>query len=78
MKLFGYSTKKEKYYIVKVKGLTSENRYFKYNSDTKRWYFGSPDDFSTYRVKHTKEELEKAGFGWVFSCPGIEVEEVEE
>ncbi|HGR2054472.1 TPA: DUF1642 domain-containing protein, partial [Streptococcus pneumoniae] len=23
-------------------------------------------------------ELEEAGFGWVFDCPGIEIEEVEE
>lgn len=27
---------------------------------------------------HTRKELEQAGFGWVFDCPGIEVEEVEE
>lgn len=23
------------------------------------------------------KELEEAGFGWVFDCPGIEIEEVE-
>lgn len=26
---------------------------------------------------HTRKELEEAGFGWVFDCPGVEVEEVE-
>ena len=26
---------------------------------------------------HTRKELEEAGFGWVFSCEGIEIEEVE-
>lgn len=26
---------------------------------------------------HTRKELEKAGFGWVFDCPGIEIVEVE-
>lgn len=26
---------------------------------------------------HTRKELEDAGFGWVFDCPGLEVEEVE-
>ena len=25
---------------------------------------------------HTRKELEEAGFGWVFSCEGVEVEEV--
>ena len=27
--------------------------------------------------EHTRKELEEAGFGWVFDCEGIEVEEVE-
>lgn len=26
---------------------------------------------------HTRKELEEAGFGWVFDCEGVEVEEVE-
>ena len=26
----------------------------------------------------TRKRLEEAGFGWVFDCPGIEIEEVEE
>lgn len=26
----------------------------------------------------TRKELEQAGFGWVFDCEGIEIEEVEE
>ena len=30
-----------------------------------------------FRVKHTRKELEEAGFGWVFDCPGIDIEEVE-
>ena len=31
-----------------------------------------------YKSCFTKKELEEAGFGWVFDCPGIEIEEVEE
>ena len=27
--------------------------------------------------KFTRKELEEANFGWVFDCPGIEIEEVE-
>ena len=30
-----------------------------------------------FRTKFTRKELEEAGFGWVFDCPGIEIEEVE-
>lgn len=28
--------------------------------------------------RFTRKQLEEAGFGWVFDCPGIELEEVEE
>ena len=35
-------------------------------------------EIDAIRTNHTYEELEQAGFGWVFDCPGIEVEEVEE
>lgn len=31
------------------------------------------DDFEAC---HTKEELQKAGFDWVFSCDGVEVKEL--
>lgn len=27
---------------------------------------------------HTRKELESNGFGWVFDCEGIEIEEVDE
>ena len=30
-----------------------------------------------FRTKFTRKELEEADFGWVFDCPGIEIEEVE-
>ena len=30
-----------------------------------------------YKAHHTRKELEEAGFGWVFNCPGIEIEEVD-
>lgn len=29
------------------------------------------------KYKATRKELEQAGFGWVFDCPGVEIEEVE-
>lgn len=29
------------------------------------------------KYKATRKELEQAGFGWVFDCPGVEIKEVE-
>ena len=31
----------------------------------------------SFRSNFTKSDLEKLGLGWVFDCPGIEIEEVE-
>ena len=31
---------------------------------------------NNHRTNHTRKELEEAGFGWVFDCEGIEIEEV--
>ena len=80
MHQFGYEVEKEKQYQVKMKGIEGHNSYLKYNKNQKHWYFGSPfiyvNDVDT-RIYHTRKELEDAGFGWVFSCEGIEVEEVE-
>ena len=76
----GYTVEKEKQYLVKMKGIEGHNSYLKYNKNLKHWYFGSlfiyNNDVDT-RTYHTRKELEEAGFGWVFDCPGIEIEEVE-
>nr|DAT86832.1 MAG TPA: Protein of unknown function (DUF1642) [Caudoviricetes sp.] len=77
MKLYDYEVEKEKRYIVKFKNVQSGSRYFKYDGVIGKWYFGINQDSNTIRLCHTKEELEEAGFGWVFDCPGMEVEEVE-
>lgn len=41
-------------------------------------YFFCGNDIGRFRTEFGKCELEKAGFGWVFDCPGIEVEEEKE
>ena len=41
------------------------------------WVFSDNIENEEYRTAHTRKELEEAGFGWVFDCEGIEVEEVE-
>lgn len=75
--MFGYTIKKEKLYFVSLKGVyhgdlgyaDNFNGYSFYNKDR---------NLSGIKYKHTRKELEDAGFGWVFDCPGIEVLEVGE
>lgn len=74
--LDGYTVEKEKRYRVKVKGHIHEN-ILVYGYGVKRYFFSSSLE-GNRRAKHTRKELEQAGFGWVFDCPGMEVEEVEE
>lgn len=71
----GYEVEKEKRYRVKIKGKVEENLLV-YGLGIGRYFFARTYD-STKRNEHTRKELEEAGFGWVFDCPGIEIEEVE-
>ena len=73
--LDGYEVEKEKRYLVKVKGHIHEN-ILVYGYGVKRYFFSSSLE-GNKRAKHTRKELEEANFGWVFDCPGVEIEEVE-
>lgn len=75
--LDGYEVEKEKRYLVMVAGLDSVNGYLCYNKNLDKWFFGIANESKIYRAHHTRKELEQANFGWVFDCPGIDVEEVE-
>ena len=78
MHQFGYEVEKEKRYLVKVKGMKRVNGYLAINKKLAIWFFGTSGNSNNYRTHHTRKQLEEANFGWVFDCPGIEVEEVEE
>ena len=78
MHQFGYEVEKEKRYFVKAKGICEKNETLNCEKNSKEWLFSNSQENSLYRTKHTRKELEAAGFGWVFDCPGIEVEEVKE
>lgn len=78
MMLFGYKVKKEKKYIIKLKNVQKGSESFKFDRVIEKWYFGFNQESSTTRLYHTKKDLVNAGFGWMFSCPGFEIEEVEE
>ena len=72
--LDGYEVEKEKRYTVKI---TKTDQYL--HSRDNDFFFVTyvrPDD--NPHNCHTRKELEEAGFGWVFDCEGIEIEEVEE
>ena len=76
MKLFarawldGYEVEKEKRYTVVMKS-TKQPLY--YNAVEKKLFFS----MGGLATNFTQQQLEKAGFGWVFDCPGIKIEEVE-
>lgn len=78
MKLFGYSVEKEKKYIIKLKNVQKGSESLKFDRVIEKWYFGFNQEYTTARLYHTKEDLVNAGFEWMFNCPGIEIEEVEE
>ena len=76
--LDGYEVEKEKRYLVKVKGISGYSRYLNKDLSSEKYFFASKNEINEYRTKHTRKQLEEAGFGWVFDCPGIEIEEVTE
>lgn len=70
MHQFGYEVDEEKRYLVKIK---ASGQYIMNNPDENAVFFYSSRAYS----KLTRKQLEEAGFGWVFDCPGVEIEEVE-
>ena len=73
----GYTVEKEKRYLVKMKNLRALFCYLAYIPDEGYWTFMASWGKSIV-IKHTRKELEKAGFGEVFNSPLFEIEEVEE
>ena len=75
--LDGYEVEKEKRYLVKLKGIFKGCEYLNFKFG-RVWTFSNEEENEEYRTCHTKKELEEAGFGWVFDCPGIQIEEVKD
>ena len=76
--LDGYEVEQEKRYLVKMKNIHSESEYLYYGTGSCKWRFREKNESGYFRKSHTRKELEEAGFGWVFDCEGIEIEEVKE
>ena len=68
MHQFGYEVEEEKRYLVKIRA----TKHYIAKDGTGKIFFSL-----AYKESFTKKQLEEAGFGWVFDCPGIEIEEVE-
>lgn len=73
MHQFGYEVEKEKEYVIELK---ETPQILLYDEKNEEYYFAVHRALFS-RDSHTRKELEEAGFGWIFSCEGIEVEEVE-
>lgn len=69
MHQFGYKIKKEKKYLVKL----IQGGQYLYTDLSGETYFTA---FS--QSNYTKNKLEELNLEWVFDCPGIKLEEVEE
>lgn len=74
--LDGCEVEEEKRYVVKVKGNIKENMLV-YGEFVERYFFTKSSSLYNVIYSHTRKELEEAGFGWVFDCEGVEVQEVE-
>lgn len=75
--LDGYTVEKEKRYLVKMKGVDSRTNYLYYGVGSKTWLFKTKLIDGNFRKSHTRKELEQDNFGWVFDCPGVEIEVLE-
>jgi hypothetical protein len=70
MHQFGYEVEVENQYVVTLK-----NRQPLVKSQSGSILYFS-QDITAGNYKVTRKELEDAGFGWVFDCEGVEIEEV--
>lgn len=71
----GYEVKEETEYKVKMKSGSYNGCPQTLCNDGKETFWSSSIGYR--KTKFTRKELEANGFGWVFSCEGIEIKEVE-
>ena len=75
MHQFGYEVKEEMKYTVTMKNVSYNGHPQFLCTGTRETFWSCGGGFR--KTKYTRKELEEAGFGWVFDCEGIEIEEVE-
>ena len=75
--LDGYEVEEEKRYYVRFKWIEESYSYLTLIKHLHTWTLKNITLDKKFRTAHTRKELEDADFGWVFDCPGIEIEEAE-
>lgn len=75
--LDGYEVEKEKRYKVVMPNVSSSGGVLTCIKHDDSWIWIDTLGIIVEGRTHTRKELEDAGFGWVFDCPGVEVQEVE-
>ena len=75
--LDGYEVEEKKRYRISMPKARNymNHAQFLCEKDGKIFWCG---EWHPFRTKFTRKQLEDAGFGWVFNCEGIEIEEVTE
>ena len=75
--LDGYEIEKEKRYRISMPKARNYKNHAQIlcEEDGKMFWCG---EWYRFKTKFTRKQLEDAGFGWVFDCEGLEVEEVTE
>ena len=76
--LDGYEVEKEKKYKIVMLNIASSGGVLTHIKHDDSWIWIDTLGTIVERRTHTRKELEDAGFGWVFDCEGVEVEELEE
>lgn len=71
----GYDVEEEKRYRISMPKARNYKNHAQFlcEKDGKMFWCA---EWHRFRTKFTRKELEEAGFGWVFDCEGIEIEEV--
>ena len=74
--LDGYEVEEKKRYRISMPKARNymNHAQFLCEKDGKIFWCG---EWHPFRTKFTRKQLEDAGFGWVFDCEGVEVQEVE-
>lgn len=75
MHQFGYEIEKEVRYTVRIKGIDDRYDVLNHGTHLDEWTIDDAEGTEGVRTTHTRKELEANGFGWVFSCEGVEVKE---
>lgn len=76
MHQFGYEVEEEKRYRISMPKARNHKNHAQIlcEMDGSIFWCG---EWYPFRTKFTRKQLEEAGFGWVFSCESVEIEEVE-